>query len=189
MTLLVVSSPIARPTLCKIRLKLSDQIDADLRARKQAKRGDGLRSHPEELEQQMPVGVLERQAADVLEGMERNFSRKVPRQDLRDDASIRQVSARQTQRVSARHHSNTAQAARWAVEPSQARLLGFLMSIESSSVCSQAETSGLSAFAIELRTLMFEVSATYRSDHSTFKILKNRGLYTIRSKTSRINNG
>jgi len=41
--------------------------------------GDGLRTHPEELQQEVPVGVLERQAADVLKGMERNILRKVSR--------------------------------------------------------------------------------------------------------------
>lgn len=51
------------------------------------------RPYPEELEQQVPVGVLQRQAADVLEAVQRHQVREVSRQDLRDDAAVGQIPA------------------------------------------------------------------------------------------------
>ena len=49
--------------------------------------------YPEELQQQMPVGVLQRQAADVFEAVQRHQVREVSRQDLRDDAAVGQIPA------------------------------------------------------------------------------------------------
>jgi hypothetical protein len=51
------------------------------------------RPYLEELEQQVPVGVLQRQAADVFEAVQRHQVREVSRQDLRDDAAVGQIPA------------------------------------------------------------------------------------------------